>query len=164
MVLVLVRVRAAQSCPTLQPSQDTGLGSLPFQCPFQIREPSRIFPTQGSNPGLPHCRWILYQLSHKGSLKVRIILPSFCTKKIFSCPSFLHDGELIIYVKYTKWHPTPLFLPGKFQEQRAFRATVHAAVKSQTQLRLAQWSTTCMWNMCWYTHLYGYTCIGCFVH
>ena len=25
-----------------------------------------IFPTQGSNPGLPHCRWVLYQLSHKG--------------------------------------------------------------------------------------------------
>ena len=25
-----------------------------------------IFPTQGSNPGLPHCRQILYQLSHKG--------------------------------------------------------------------------------------------------
>ena len=27
-----------------------------------------IFPTQGSNPGLPHCRWILYQLSHQGML------------------------------------------------------------------------------------------------
>ena len=26
-----------------------------------------IFPSQGSNPGLPHCRWILYQLSHEGS-------------------------------------------------------------------------------------------------
>ena len=26
-----------------------------------------IFPTKGSNPGLPHCRRILYQLSHKGS-------------------------------------------------------------------------------------------------
>jgi len=26
-----------------------------------------LFPTQGSNPGLPHCRQILYQLSHKGS-------------------------------------------------------------------------------------------------
>ena len=26
-----------------------------------------IFPTQGSNPGLPHCRWILYPLSHQGS-------------------------------------------------------------------------------------------------
>jgi len=24
-----------------------------------------IFPTQGSNPGLPHCRWILYQLNHQ---------------------------------------------------------------------------------------------------
>ena len=26
-----------------------------------------IFPTEGSNPGLSHCRQILYQLSHKGS-------------------------------------------------------------------------------------------------
>ena len=28
-----------------------------------------IFPIQGSNPGLPHCRQILYQLSYKGSPK-----------------------------------------------------------------------------------------------
>ena len=26
-----------------------------------------IFPNQGSNPGLLHCRWILYQLSYEGS-------------------------------------------------------------------------------------------------
>ena len=26
-----------------------------------------IFPTQALNPGLPHCRQILHQLSHKGS-------------------------------------------------------------------------------------------------
>ena len=26
-----------------------------------------IFPTQGSNPGLPHCRQILYHLSYQGS-------------------------------------------------------------------------------------------------
>ena len=26
-----------------------------------------IFPTQGSNPGLLHCRWILYQLSQQRS-------------------------------------------------------------------------------------------------
>ena len=26
-----------------------------------------IFTTQGSNPGLPRCRWILYSLSHQGS-------------------------------------------------------------------------------------------------
>ena len=29
-----------------------------------------IFPAQGSNPGLPHCRRILYQLSHKGSPEI----------------------------------------------------------------------------------------------
>ena len=29
-----------------------------------------IFPIQGLNPGLLHCRQILYQLSHKGSLRI----------------------------------------------------------------------------------------------
>ena len=29
-----------------------------------------IFPTQGSNPGLRHCRRIRFQLSHKGSLRI----------------------------------------------------------------------------------------------
>ena len=29
-----------------------------------------IFPTQGSNPGLPHCRRILYQQSHQGSPRI----------------------------------------------------------------------------------------------
>ena len=29
-----------------------------------------IFPTQGSNPGLPRCRWILYRLSHQGSWRI----------------------------------------------------------------------------------------------
>ena len=29
-----------------------------------------IFPTQGPNLGLLNCRWILYQLSHKGSPRI----------------------------------------------------------------------------------------------
>ena len=29
-----------------------------------------MFPTQGSNPALPHCRWILYQLNHQGSPRI----------------------------------------------------------------------------------------------
>ena len=45
--------------PWNSPGQNTGVGSLPLL--------QRIFPTQGSNPVLPHCRQILYQLSHKGS-------------------------------------------------------------------------------------------------
>ena len=31
-----------------------------------------IFPTQGSNPGLLHCRWILYHLSHQGSPRILV--------------------------------------------------------------------------------------------
>ena len=30
----------------------------------------RIFPIQGSNPGLPHCRWILYCLSHQENPRI----------------------------------------------------------------------------------------------
>ena len=29
-----------------------------------------IFPTQGLNPVLPHCRWILYRLNHQGSPRI----------------------------------------------------------------------------------------------
>ena len=43
----------------ISPGQNTGVGSLSLL--------QRLFPTQGSNPGLPHCRQILYQLKHQGS-------------------------------------------------------------------------------------------------
>ena len=39
--------------------KNTGEGSLSLL--------QRIFPTQESNWGLLHCRWILYQLSYQGS-------------------------------------------------------------------------------------------------
>ena len=42
--------------------QNTGVGSLSLL--------QGIFPTQGLNPGLPHCEQILYQLSHKGSQRI----------------------------------------------------------------------------------------------
>ena len=42
--------------------QNTGVGSLSLL--------QSIFPTQGLNPGLLHCRWIRYQLSHKGSPRI----------------------------------------------------------------------------------------------
>ena len=43
--------------PWNSPGQNTGVGSLSLL--------QGIFPTQGSNPGLPYCKQILYQLSHK---------------------------------------------------------------------------------------------------
>ena len=33
-----------------------------------------IFPTQGLNPGLLHCRWLLYHLSHEGSPRILVLL------------------------------------------------------------------------------------------
>ena len=35
-----------------------------------------MFPAQGSNPGLPHCRRILYQLTHQGSPGILKPIPS----------------------------------------------------------------------------------------
>ena len=54
-------------CPWRFSSQNYGAG-LPGPPPGDLPNPG-IFPTQGSNPGLPHCRWILYQLSHKEILE-----------------------------------------------------------------------------------------------
>ena len=44
------------------PGQNTGVGSLSLL--------QGIFPTHQSNSGLLHCRWILHQLSHKGSPRI----------------------------------------------------------------------------------------------
>ena len=48
--------------PWNSPGQNTGVGSLSLL--------QGIVPTQGLNPGLPHCRQILYQLRHKGSPRI----------------------------------------------------------------------------------------------
>ena len=69
----------AQSCPTLQllvpqptrllcpwdsPGRNTGV-----HCRFLLQG---SFPTQGLNPGLPHCRQILDPLSHQGSPQAHV--------------------------------------------------------------------------------------------
>ena len=69
-----VKVKVTWSCLTLcdpmdffttsihpwhSPGQNTGVGSCSLL--------QGIFPNQGSNPGLPHCRQIVYQLNHQGS-------------------------------------------------------------------------------------------------
>ena len=63
--------------PWNSPGQNTGVGSCSLL--------QGIFPTQGSNPGLPHCRWILYQLSHKGSPRI-LEWVAFCFSRGSSQP------------------------------------------------------------------------------
>ena len=48
--------------PWNSPGQNTDVGSLSLL--------QGIFPAQGSNPGFPHRRQILYQLSHQGSPRI----------------------------------------------------------------------------------------------
>ena len=65
-----MKVKVIQSCPALcDPMEYTVHGILQARIlEWGSRSlPQGIFPTQGSNPGLPHCRQILYQLSHRGS-------------------------------------------------------------------------------------------------
>ena len=50
---------ASLLCSRTSPGNNTGVGSYSLL--------QGIFPTQGLNPGLLHCRWIHYQLSHQGS-------------------------------------------------------------------------------------------------
>ena len=64
-------VKITQSCLTLcypmdcspwhSPGQNTGVGCCPLL--------QRIFPTQGSNPGLPHCRKIFLPAEPQGKPK-----------------------------------------------------------------------------------------------
>ena len=72
--------------PWTSPSQNTGVGSLSLL--------QGIFPTQGSNPGLPHCRQILYQLSHKVIIKANLS-PTHL--------SFLHINTGLLISRNNSW-------------------------------------------------------------
>ena len=54
------RTVAYQASPSMGFSRQEYWSGMPFPSP-------EILPTQGSNPGLPHCRQTLYHLSHQAS-------------------------------------------------------------------------------------------------
>ena len=88
------------------PGKNTGVG-----CHFFFQG---IFPTQGSKPGLPHCRQILYPLSHQGSqahdkqtsshtLSFSDALSSSdVTTHVFSQPTSLEKLLWFVHCKFTK--------------------------------------------------------------
>ena len=83
-------------CPTLQADslpaepqgkpKNTRMGSLSLL--------QRIFPTQESNWGLLHCRWILHQLSYQGS--PREYYPAIKRNEIVSFTEIWVDLETVI--------------------------------------------------------------------
>ena len=121
--------------PWNSPGRNTGVGSLSL-----LQE---IFPTQVSNPGLPHCRWILYQLSHRGSpgivewvacpfsrgssrprnqTRVSCIWDSLVAQMVKSLPAMQETQVRSLGQEdpwRRKWEPTPVFLPGRSHGRRS---------------------------------------------
>ena len=50
-------------------------------------------------------------------------------------------GQYWFTTGLSKWHPTPIFLPGEFHGQRTWQAAVHGVKKSRT--RLSDFHFTC---------------------
>ena len=69
-IVKVKKVKVTQSCPALCDPMDYTVHGilqtriLEWVALFLLQG---IFPTQGLNPDLPHCRQILYQLSYQGS-------------------------------------------------------------------------------------------------
>ena len=82
--------------PWNSPGENTRMGS------FSLLQ--GIFPTQGLNPGLPHCRQIIYQLSHKGSPKNTGVSGLSLLQQIFQTQELnrgvLHCRQILYHLSY----------------------------------------------------------------
>ena len=97
------------------PGKNTGVG-----CHALLQG---IFPTQGSNPGLPHCRQILYHLSQQGSPNQQqiteafpgIFFPSLLPILKISPCFLLHQQKIL---SHTPKNKTKLSLPKPIYDAR----------------------------------------------
>ena len=96
-------------CPPDSPGKNTGVG-----CRFLLQG---IFLTQGSNPGLLHCRQILHRLSHQGSP----LISYGCCNEVpqtgwFKTAEFMftaleaRDPKSSVHRVVFFWSPPPLYL------------------------------------------------------
>ena len=99
---------------------------LPFPSPG-------IFPTQGSNPGLQHCRQTLYHLGHQEALgiqgwsrKLRASQVALAVKNPPASAGGLRDAGSDPWVGKIPWRraqqPTLVFLPGESHGQRSLES------------------------------------------
>ena len=93
-----------QSCPTPCDPMDCNLPGSPVHGDSPDKNTGvgchavlqGIFPTQGSNPGLLHCRQILYHLSHQGSPRILEWVTYPFSRDLASITSHIHNRVLFL--------------------------------------------------------------------
>ena len=103
--------------------KNTGVGSLSFL--------QQIFPTQVSNLGLLHCRWILYHLSYQGrlSLCIYIIILILWMRK-------LRHKEVVLLLQQEDWDT----VPRRLAREAAFSPSYHLTPKDLNTSPLPDYS------------------------
>ena len=102
-----------------------------------------IFPTQGSNPGVPHCRQILYWLSHQGSPSLQIEVVS---ELQFSSYSLYIQGSLFL-LRHPK-HTHTNFIPQRLKtisKARTFTVQICLSHPSKLQSRQGKEKIIYIW-------------------
>ena len=115
--------------PWKSPGQNTGVGTCSLL--------QGIFPTQGLNPGLPHCRRILYQLNHQVIPRiVGWVAYPFSSRS--SWPRNRIGVSCIIGRFFTRWHSSSthssILAWKNSMDKGSWQAAVHGVTKSQTPL------------------------------
>ena len=109
--------------PWNSPGQNTGVGSLSLL--------QGIFPTQRSNPRLPYCRWILYQLSLQRS--PRILGSLSLLQQIFPTqglnPHLLHHRQILYQLSHQRSPDTVSPIIGRKNTHPRGRCTPHSHVE-----------------------------------
>ena len=108
--------------PWNSPGQNTGAGSYSLL--------QGVFPIQESNPDLPHCRQILYQLSYQGNPFIYSVQFSSVTQ---SCPTLCNPMDYIAhraplsmgFSSQEYWGGWPCLLKGIFPTQGSNPCLLH---------------------------------------
>ena len=112
--------------PRTSLGQNTGVDSLSLL--------QGIFSTQGLIPGLPHCRWILYQLSHKESpRKLEWVAHPFSSGS--SWPRNQTGVSCIAGRFFTSWAT----------RETQYKECPTTNAISQVEEELSHWSSTFLW-------------------
>ena len=75
-----------------------------------------IFSTQGSNPGLLHCRWILYCLIHDPNSTLKPMFKASQGIHLVSSAAWIGDCEMMVWMLWpicTAWNQALLMFKGK---------------------------------------------------